>query len=330
MSTRITARVLVALTLVGTAAGCSLPGRVAGPLKITAIFDDVGDLVTNHSVQVADVRVGSVTAIDLTEDFKAKITMELKSVDLPADSIAELRTTSLLGEKFIQLRPCDPAIDDPRHTGICTGASGSLQSGTEIPRERTREAPELEFVAREAVQLLGGVATNDLQAMIEAGAVGFGGRAGELRSILTDLSSLSATLANQAGNIGTIIDGLDKASGALAAGSSSIDQLLITLPKSVQLLADNRTQLIGTLTQLTRLAQDQNGLVFDPYLATVRRQVAQVDAILQKVAAGRQEVGLLLDFANRFVRIVPKAIPTQYAQVYGWFVACGATADCSG
>src|SRR5215831_18804926 len=89
------------------AGGCSLPGRKTGPLTLTATFKDVGDLVENHAVQVADVRVGSVTKIELTSDFKAKVTMSLDRVNLPGDAVAELRQTSLLGEKFIQLRPCD-------------------------------------------------------------------------------------------------------------------------------------------------------------------------------------------------------------------------------
>src|SRR5947208_15788439 len=100
----------IAVAFVGLAvtAGCSLPGRKTGPLTITATFDDVGDLVENHAVQVADVRVGSVTKIELTSDFKAQVTMSIDDVHLPADAVADLRQTSLLGERLIELRPCDP------------------------------------------------------------------------------------------------------------------------------------------------------------------------------------------------------------------------------
>src|SRR3546814_11553283 len=95
--------------------------------------------------------------LELTDDYRAKVTMEIKDdLELPADSEALLRTTSLLGEKFIELR----APDEP-------GTDEVLVDGDVI--EQSGEAPELEFVAEEAVHLLAGVATNDLSTLIEIG-----------------------------------------------------------------------------------------------------------------------------------------------------------------
>src|SRR5688572_11272080 len=112
-------RLTLVAVLVGASAltSCTLPGRVEGPVELTATFTDVGDLVSGHSVQVADVRVGSITGIELTDGFEANVTMRIKDdLDLPDDSVAVLRTTSLLGEKFIELRPPgedDEATSDP-------------------------------------------------------------------------------------------------------------------------------------------------------------------------------------------------------------------------
>src|SRR5688572_1756472 len=157
----------LAMVLAGAlaATGCTLPGQVEGPVELTATFDDVGDLVSGHSVQVADVRVGSIIGIELTEDYKAKVTMRIKDgLDLPANSEALLRTTSLLGEKFVELRPLR---DDD---GEVVPGTGVLVDGDTITK--ASEAPELEFVAEEAVNLLAGVATNDLSTLIQTGAVG--------------------------------------------------------------------------------------------------------------------------------------------------------------
>ncbi len=320
-----TARRLVragALVVVCTmlAAGCSLPGRVTGPLTITATFDDVGDLVVNHSVQVADVRVGSVTKIELTPDFKAKVTMSVKDVHLQADAVADLRQTSLLGEKFIELRPCDPS---PAHqdTG-CNANAGPLKNHADIPLSRTQQAPELEFVTQQAVELLGGVTSNDVATLVQTGSVGFGGRANELRGLIDDLSTISATLADQTGNLQTIIDSLDQATSTVAASSDSLDQALLNLSNTTTVLKDNRDQLVQTLQSLTRLVQAQDQLVFQPYIDKVDRQVKEVDAILDLVTQNRQEVATLLDWVNAFVYKVPVGIPGSFAQVYGWFVPC--------
>jgi hypothetical protein len=48
--------------------------------------------------------------------------------------------------------------------------------------------------------------------------------------------------------------------------------------------------------------------------------VKQVDAILAVVANDRQEVGTLLDWVDQFTQKIPKGIPEDFAQVYGWFV----------
>src|SRR3954447_21346229 len=125
-----------AIVLALAAAGCSLPGRTEGPVKLTAVFDDVGDPVGNHSGQVGHARVGSLDKIELTPAFKAKVTMSVrKDVHLPIDAVAELRTTSLLGEKFIALRACDESRGD---TG-CAPGQRELKSGDQVMR--TKAAP---------------------------------------------------------------------------------------------------------------------------------------------------------------------------------------------
>jgi phospholipid/cholesterol/gamma-HCH transport system substrate-binding protein len=332
MTARIVRRTALLLGGLLVVAGCSLPGRVSGPVEVVVEFDDVNDLVVNHAVQVADVRVGSVTGIELTDDLRsARVTMHVQDdLGLPADSVAVLRQTSLLGEKFIEIRP--RREDDP-----CSGEApdGDLVDGTELTC--AIQAPELESVTEEAVQILGAVITDDVQTLVEAGSVGFGGRAAELRSIIEDLSSVSSTLASQTGNIVSIIDGLDAAAGTLAAGADDLDSLLVNLADATTLLANDRDQAIASLEALTRLARDQNQLIFEPHLEATSRQIQELDGILAEVAAGRAEVGHLLDFLFRFVDAAPLSIPCDqvgqeatdaqpqcegsgFAQVYGWFV----------
>lgn len=312
--TRLLRLAAVALTGVLLAAGCTLPGQVEGPVELTTTFDDVGDLVTGHSVQVADVRVGSITKIELTEDYRARVTMKVKDdLELPANSQAVLRTTSLLGEKFIELRPRRDA------DGARVPASDVLTDGDVI--EEAIEAPELEFVAEEAVQVLAGVVTNDLAAIIETGAVGFGGRAAELGSLIDSLSVVSATMADQTANIVSIIDDLDQATATLAQGSGSIDQLLLNLADTTTVLAENRELTLQTLRDLTRLAQSQNELVFQPFRDDLERQLSQLDGLLAVVASQRGEVATLVDWLAEFTVKAQKGIPGDFAQVYGWFQA---------
>ena len=302
---------LAVVALAVAMAGCSLPGRVEGPVELTAVFDDVGDLVTGHSVQMADVRIGSVTRIELTDDHRARVTMRVKDgLGLPANTQAVLRPTSLLGEKFIELRP--PRDDDGRPLP----ATGTLASGAVI--EETLEAPELEFVAEEAVQVLAGVVTDDLATIIETGAVGFGGRASELASLVDSLGVVSRTLAEQTGSIVAIIDSLDRASATVAGGSDEIDRLLANLAETTAVLAENRDLTLQTLRDRTRLAQAQNDLVFEPFRDDLERQLAQLDQLLAVVASQRQEVATLVDWLAEFATRARAGIPEDFAQLYAW------------
>ena len=299
---RRTAALAAVAVVGGLLAGCSGGGNV-----VTATFDDVGDLQTRHGVQLADVRIGTVQSITLTPDFRARVKLRLKEgVRVPKASQALLRTTSLLGEKFIELRP----TGDP--------AAGPFLADGDVVSD-TGEAPELEFIAQEAVTVLGAVNADDLATVIRTGAEAFGGRGDELNSLLSDLSTISRTLAERTGAITAIIDNLDRASSTLAGGADDIATLLSNLATTTQVLADNRQRAVTALDKLTGLAQNQNRLL-DRYRGDIDRQIKQIDAIVAVAATQTAEVGNLLDWLNTFVKVLPKVVPGDFVQIYMWAI----------
>jgi len=150
-------RVAAAFVAAGTAAalaGCQgaydlpLPGGAAAHgdvYRVTAEFADVLDLVPQSSVKVDQVTVGAVESIELN-GWTARVTLRLpKSVKLPDNAIAELKQTSLLGEKYVQLSP--PRSAEPE---------GRLGEGDNIPLARTGRNPEVEEVLSAMSLLLNG------------------------------------------------------------------------------------------------------------------------------------------------------------------------------
>ena len=74
-------------------------------------FRDVLDLVPQSTVKVNDVTVGKVTDVDARRLHRRGHRCELRDdVELPDNAVAEIRQTSLLGEKFVSLAP---PTDDP-------------------------------------------------------------------------------------------------------------------------------------------------------------------------------------------------------------------------
>lgn len=302
---RIVLPLLSTLLLAGVLTACGGPKSIT----VTADFDDVGDLVKGHSVQVADVRVGRITGIKLTDDFKAHVTMSVReSARVPRDSTAYLRTTSLLGEKFVELRPNDTAHPD---------RAPYLKDGDRIAK--TGEAPEIEFFAEEAINVLGAVTGDDLATLVDTGAKGFGGRGEELKSLISDLSTISATLASRTDDITSIIDNLDRATTTLAGGKDDVTQLLTNLATTTKILSDNRNRAVSALQQLSRLAAVQNDLL-SRYSADMDRQIKQIDAIVGVAASQTDEVGRLVDWLDKFLVASPKVVPKDMTQVYMWVV----------
>ena len=71
-------------------------------IVLEATFDDIGGLSARAPVRVAGVKIGQVSGIDLDEDLRATVRLEVDAdVGLSIDSSAAIRTAGLLGDQFI-------------------------------------------------------------------------------------------------------------------------------------------------------------------------------------------------------------------------------------
>ena len=113
---------------------------------MTAEFADILNVVPKSPVMVDDVTVGEVTDVERV-GWHAEITMRVrKDVDLPDNAIAEIRQTSLLGEKYVALRAAAGAA--PPSTGSPTATTSRSP--------RTGRNPEVEEVLGALSFLLSG------------------------------------------------------------------------------------------------------------------------------------------------------------------------------
>lgn len=84
-------------------------GNVATPsgLEIYADFTTIGGLKPGDSVQISGVKVGAVSAVELTPDnYLARVHMSVDpSLKLPLDTAALISSESLLGGRYLALEP---------------------------------------------------------------------------------------------------------------------------------------------------------------------------------------------------------------------------------
>ncbi len=76
--------------------------------RVTARFDSVSGLKSGARVELAGVEIGSVERIGLSSagGDQAEITMKIRDgVKITDDVIASVRTSGIIGDKFIKLKP---------------------------------------------------------------------------------------------------------------------------------------------------------------------------------------------------------------------------------
>lgn len=95
--------IAVAYLAVVVGAGSFVSGST---YTVQARFTNTGGLNRGAIVSIAGVQVGRVESVDLDDAYRAIVTLRLRSsLQLPVDSTAAIRTSGLIGDKFISLSP---------------------------------------------------------------------------------------------------------------------------------------------------------------------------------------------------------------------------------
>ena len=212
------------------------------PMTVTVQFTDVLDLVPKTSVKVNDVNVGRVTDIRL-KGTTAEVTLELRNTtDLPENAIAEIRQTSLLGEKFVSLKP--PVDEAPE---------GELGDGDHIPLENTGRNPEVEEVLGALSLVLNGGGVAQLKTIATELNLALEGREDAAKSVLTQVEGLMGQLDENKSDIVDAIESLNRLAVTAKDQQSSIDAALEELPSALDSVNRQRDDLVKMLKALNEL-----------------------------------------------------------------------------
>ena len=72
--------------------------------SLNAEFTNISGVRPGADIQVAGVRIGTVDNLSLNEDSYAVVTMQIdKSIEIPVDSIASVKSQGIIGDKYIQI-----------------------------------------------------------------------------------------------------------------------------------------------------------------------------------------------------------------------------------
>ena len=274
------------------------------PYRVEVDFSDVLDLVPQSVVKVNDVTVGKVTSIQLV-GWHARVTCMLNgNTHLPANAVARIEQTSLLGEKFVSLSA--PSGQSP----------GTLANGTVIPLTRTAEDVQVEQVLSALSMLVndGGLEqvstiTNELNSALH-------GNEDTTRNLLKQLSTTVGSLNAQRGTIVQAIKNLDQLTAKFARQNTTIANSLSQITPAVKLLAQQRSQLTQLLTSTSQLGTVADRVInasSADMLANLRSLQPIADSLAKTGSKLPKSLELLLTFP--FPPTATKVLKGDYANL---------------
>ncbi len=299
---RLTALLAACVLALGGAACAS-----GDPITLVAEFENVGDLVVRANVQQSDAVVGTITSIELVQNGRwlARVTMRLEpGTPVPEGTGAVVRSTSLLGEKFIDLVP-PPEV---------TSATPNLPDDAVISADDTSKAPELEDAFVQLGGILASGALQDLGSLTTASAMILEGQEEELGRVLDGSAKLVASLSAQRDALAEALDRLRSTTGTLADRDETVKAFLSTSDDAVELLAGQRQQLDEVIVNLDRLGQSGARLMRD-HREDVDRQIKALLEIVAAVHEGREALGGALGKLPDFTRLFAEVAPGDYIQL---------------
>nr|WP_305801183.1 MCE family protein [Mycobacterium sp. DBP42] len=234
---------LNSLNMPGTA------GHGAGSYTVTVELPDVATLPQNSPVMVDDVTVGSVSGLDAMQrpdgSFYAAVQLSLDGdVKLPANAVARVAQTSLLGSQHVQLS--DP-VDEP--------PEGQLREGANLALSKVSRYPTTEEVLSSLGMVVNKGNLGALQDITDEAYAAVAGRAGSFAELIPRLAELTASLDQQTNDIIAAADGLNRFASILARSKDNLGRTLDTLPGALKVLNENRSNIVEAFTALRGFAQ---------------------------------------------------------------------------
>lgn len=222
-----------------------------------AELSDASGLRTGSEVQVAGVRVGRVSKLKIGTE-KVIAVFDVKDAKLGRSTRASVEVKSLLGEKFLNIKP---------------EGSGQLDAGATIPLSRTD-------VTVDIVGTLGQLTTQVEDTNKE--------------NLTTALNSLAEVIDSAAPEVQSSFSGLSRLSTTIATRDEEIEKLLLRSRNVTQLLDERKGDLVTLMKQANLIFQELQARkeTIHTLLINANQLAVQLDRV---VADNRKQLKPTLD-----------------------------------
>jgi phospholipid/cholesterol/gamma-HCH transport system substrate-binding protein len=278
---------LVAIGVVLVVLAVSVVSLWPHPERVTATayFPRAVSVYPGSDVRILGIKVGEIESVTPAgRAVRVKFWWEAKH-KVPADAKAVIASPSIVADRYLQLTPAYSKGD-------------VMANGAEIPLDRTAVPLELDQIYQSLNDLsvaLGPKGANDqgaLSRLLDVSAANLNGQGAKLNQTITDVSTLTQTLAGNSKSLFSTIRQLQTFVSALAANDTLVKQFNTNFSAVSTTLAGERKDLSAALSTLAAALGEVASFVKDnrAVLKTTISGATDVSQILVKEKAALAEI----------------------------------------
>ncbi len=287
-----------------------LPGAVGrgGDAAVYHVeMANIGTLESNSPVMIDDVVVGSVGRMTL-HGWHVDLELSVKpDVVVPANAVATVGQTSLLGSMHVALDPSPGQAPD-----------GRLPPGTTIGLNDSSTYPSTEQTLSSLAAVVNGGGLGQIGEIIGNFNTALSGRQDAVRDLITRLDTLAGTLYQQRDNIIATIDELNRFAQRLGSQQEILTRALTKIPSALDVLLEERPRLTTALTKLGAFSDTVSGLVDDTQ-ADLVRNLQNLEPTLRALADVGPEIDTALAWLPTFPltqNIIDRGVRGDYVNLF--------------
>ncbi len=234
-------------------------GRGPGSSIYRIELSNVGTLEANSPVMIDDVIVGSISKMTV-QNWHAFVEVSVNSdVTVPANAVASVGQTSLLGSMHLQLNP--PA--GQQGSGRLQPCQRPIDKCVSIKLDRSSTYPSTEQTLSSLSVVLNAGGLGQFGDIIHNFNAALGGRGGDIRDLLNRLDRFVGTFDQQRDNIVASLKALNRLSATFANQRDVITQALNKIPPALDVLITERPRFVAALNKLGVFSDTATRLVND-------------------------------------------------------------------
>jgi phospholipid/cholesterol/gamma-HCH transport system substrate-binding protein len=282
-------------------------GRTPGANVYYLEIANVGTMESNSPVLIDDVVVGSVGRLTVRE-WHADVAFSVQpDVVVPANVVASVGQTSLLGSSHLALNP--PPGQPP---------IGRLEPGATIPLSGSSTYPSTEATLSSLSAVINAGGLGQIGDIIHNVGAALSGHEHEIRELLTRLDAFVGILDHQRDNIIASIQALDRLASKFAGHRDVITRALNRVPPALDVVLAERPRITTALDKLRAFSDTASGLVDDTQ-ADLVKNLDNLEPTLRALADVGPDLDTALAYATTFPygqNLIDRAVRGDFMNYY--------------